>query len=78
MAGNPGRLSSTDIDALQTVKVQFVVGENDSYWQRSARDSHEKLIAGGVDSEFEIVPNGEHVMTNLIGAPFIQKLEKLR
>ena len=78
MAGNPGRLSSADIDALQTVKVQFVVGENDSYWQRSARDSHEKLIAGGVDSEFEIVPNGEHVMTNLIGAPFIQKLEKLR
>jgi hypothetical protein len=35
-------------------------------------------IAAGVDSVFEIVPNGEHVMTNLIGAPFIQKLEKLR
>jgi dienelactone hydrolase len=78
MAGNPGRLSSADIDALQTVKVQFVVGENDPYWQRSARDAYEKLIAGGVDSVFEIVPNGKHVMTDLIGAPFIQKLEKLR
>jgi hypothetical protein len=78
MAGNPGRLSSADIDALQTVKVQFVVGENDPYWQRSARDAHEKLTAGGIDSVFEIVPNGKHVMTNLIGAPFIQKLEKLR
>ena len=78
MAGNPGSVSSADIEALQAVKVQFVVGENDSYWLRSARGAHDKLLAGGVDSVFEIVPNGEHVMTNLIGAPFIAKLEKLR
>ena len=78
MAGNPGRVSSDDIAALQSVKVQFVVGENDGYWQRSAKDAHDKLLAGGVDSVFEIVPNGEHVMTNLIGEPFIGKLEKLR
>ena len=78
MAGNPRGVSATDIEALQAVKVQFVVGENDPYWQRSARDAYEKLLAGGVDTIFEIVPNGEHVMTNLIGEPFIQKLEKLR
>ncbi len=78
MAGNPRGVSAADIEALQAVKVQFVVGENDPYWQRSARDAHEKLLAGGVDTIFEVVPNGEHVMTNLIGAPFIQKLEKLR
>lgn len=78
MAGNPRSVSSKDIAALQTVKVQFVVGENDRYWLRSARDAYEKLLAGGVDSVLEIVPDGEHVMTNLIGAPFIAKLEKLR
>ncbi len=78
MAGNPRGVSSDDIDALQSVKVQFVVGENDRYWQRSARDAHDKLVSGGVDSVFEIVPNGEHVMTELIGAGFMQKLEKLR
>jgi len=78
MAGNPGDVSDADIAALQTVKVQFVVGENDRHWQGTARDAHAKLLAGGVDSVFEIVPNGEHVMTNLIGAPFISKLEKLR
>ncbi len=78
MAGNPAGVSGSDLAALQSVKVQFVVGENDTYWQRSARDAHEKLVAGGVNSVFEIVPNGEHVMTNLIGEPFIQKLEKLR
>jgi dienelactone hydrolase len=78
MAGNPAGVSGSDLEALQSVKVQFVVGENDTYWQRSARDAHEKLVAGGVNSVFEIVPNGEHVMKNLIGEPFIQKLEKLR
>ena len=78
MAGNPARVSAADTEALQSVKVQFVVGENDTYWQRSAREAHQKLVDGGVDSVFEIVPNGEHVMTNLIGEPFIQKLEKLR
>ena len=78
LAGNPAGVSGSDLAALQSVKVQFVVGENDTYWQRSARDAHEKLVAGGVNSVFEIVPNGEHVMTNLIGEPFIQKLEKLR
>ncbi len=78
MAGNPRGVSGDDILALQSVKVQFLVGENDPYWQRSARDAHDKLVAGGVDSVFEVVPNGEHVMTELVGSGFMQKLEKLR
>ena len=78
MAGNPRGISTADIAALQSVKVQFVVGENDRYWQQSAHDAHEKLVAGGVDSVFEVVPNGEHVMTTLVGKGFVQKLEKLR
>ncbi len=41
-------------------------------------NAHDKLVAGGVDSVFEVVPNGEHVMTELIGSGFMQKLEKLR
>jgi hypothetical protein len=78
MAGNPSGVSKAEIQALQEVKVQFVVGENDTYWQRSGRSAHEKLKAGGVDSVFEIVPDGEHVMNNLVGKGFMEKLEKLR
>ena len=74
----PSGLSKAEIQALQEVKVQFVVGENDAYWQRSARSAHEKLKAGGVDSVCEVVPNGEHVMTSLVGDGFVKKLEKLR
>jgi S-formylglutathione hydrolase FrmB len=78
MAGNPSGVSKAEIQALQDVKVQFVVGEKDTYWQGSSRSAHEKLEAGGVDSVFEIVPNGEHVMTDLVGKGFMAKLEKLR
>jgi len=30
------------------------------------------------DTVLEIVPNGEHVMTDLVGKGFMQKLDKLR
>ena len=78
MAGNPSGVSKQDIQALKSVKVQFVVGENDAYWQSSARNAFEKLKLGGVDTVFEVVPDGEHVMTELVGKGFMQKLEKLR
>jgi hypothetical protein len=78
MAGNPGSLSEADVQSLKEVKVQFVVGENDTYWQRSARSAHETLKVGGVDSVFEIVPDGEHVMVELVGQGFVEKLETLR
>ena len=78
MAGNPRNLSSADITALASLKVQFVVGENDRGWQTSARRAHNTLLVGGVDSQLEIVPNAPHVMDELVGKPFMQKLEKLR
>ncbi len=78
MAGNPSRLSQHDIDALAKVRVQFVVGDQDPYWMRSAKTAHEALSAGGVVSSIEIIPNGEHVMTNLIGKGFMQRMEKMR
>jgi pimeloyl-ACP methyl ester carboxylesterase len=78
MAGNPRNLSSADVKALAGLKVQFVVGENDRGWQASARQAHKTLQAGGVDSQLEIVPNAPHVMKELVGEPFMQRLEKLR
>ena len=78
MAGNPRNLSKEGIAELKKMKVQFVVGENDPYWQRSARDAHEKLKAAGVATSLEIVPNGEHVMTELIGKGFMQRMERMR
>ena len=78
MAGNPGSVNNSDIAALKKLKIQFVVGGNDSYWLKSARKAHKKLSAGGVNSVLEVVPNAPHVMTDLVGSGFMKKLEKLR
>ena len=78
MAGNPRSVTTNDIEALRDVKIQFVVGENDRSWQRSAKSAHDKLQAGGIDSILEIVPGAGHVMTDLVGEGFMQRLEKLR
>lgn len=78
MAGNPRSLSKRDIEALQDVRVQFVVGDRDGYWMRSAKDAYEQLMQGGVTATLEIIPNGEHVMRNLIGRGFMQRMDRLR
>lgn len=78
MAGNPSKVSDGDIEALQNVKVQFVVGQNDGSWQRSTKAAYDKYRAGGIDTVYEIVPGAGHVMMELVGKGFVQKLEKLR
>lgn len=78
MAGNPRALSPDDIKQLKHTKVQFVVGEKDPYWKKAAEKAHTQLKAGGIDTSLEIIPNGEHVLTPLIGAGFIERLNRLR
>ena len=78
MAGNPAQLSNRDVEALKEVRVQFVVGERDTYWMRSAKIAHEKLTKGGVDSRLDIIAGEEHVMRSLIGKGFMEKMERMR
>lgn len=81
VTGFPGHPSTTD-DAnllkLKPVKVNFIVGSNDSYWLNQARSVHGKLQDLEVESYLEIVPNGGHVLSELIGDGLFERLEKLR
>ena len=78
MAGNPGRMSDRDVEALKDVRVQFVVGSTDTYWLRSAKNAHERLVEGGVKSELEVVDGEEHVMRSLIGKGFMDRMQRMR
>ncbi len=78
MAGNPRGLTAKDLVAFKDVKIQFVVGENDSYWKSSARKSYDQLKAADIETTIEIVPNAPHVMKDLIGAGFFDRLNRLR
>lgn len=78
MAGNPGTRDKKKLAALKEVKVQFVVGDRDTYWMNAAKDRHKLLLELGVDSSIEIIKNGKHVLTELIGTGFLMRANKLR
>ena len=78
MAGNPNNGNQEKLKQLIGVKVQFVVGDRDTYWMRSAKKSHQLLQELGVESTIEIIKNGQHVMKPLIGKGFLDRAERLR
>ncbi|OUR91911.1 hypothetical protein A9Q87_08910 [Flavobacteriales bacterium 34_180_T64] len=78
MAGNPNNGNKEKLKQLKGVNVQFVVGDRDTYWMRSAQKSHQILQELGIESTIEIIKNGEHVMKPLIGKGFLDRAERLR
>ncbi|WP_298761631.1 hypothetical protein [uncultured Psychroserpens sp.] len=78
MAGNPNNGNKEKLKQLKGVKVQFVVGDKDAYWMRSAKRSHQLLLDFGVESTIEIIKNGQHVMKPLVGKGFLDRAERLR
>ena len=78
MAGNPSTRDQNKLSKLKPVKVQFVVGDRDSYWMRAAKDRHQQLVSAGVDSQIEIIKNGKHVLVDLVGKGVIERMNKLR
>jgi len=78
MAGNPNNRNQEKLEQLKGVKVQFIVGDRDNYWMRSAKKSHQLLQELGIESTIEIIKNGEHVMKPLIGKGFLDRAERLR
>lgn len=78
MAGNPGTTHNDKLSKLKGVKVSFVVGDKDTYWMNAAQDRHQRLKDIGVDSRIEIIKNGPHVMTKLIGKGTLERMDKLR
>jgi len=77
IAGMPGGGSESKLAALQGTRVQFIVGENDAYWRRGSEDWHKKMKKVGIASTLEIIPNGAHVMPEISGAPFFERMNRL-
>lgn len=78
MAGNPGTRDIDKLKSLKGVKVQFVVGDKDNYWMNAAKNRHQLLLEAGVDSSIEIIKDGKHVLTQLIGDGFLERAHRLR
>ena len=77
IAGMPGPGAEGDLQALEDIRVQFVVGENDGYWRRGSERWHKKMKAQGIHSTLEIIPNGEHVMPEIANEPMFERMNQL-
>ena len=78
MAGNPRATDKSRLSRLKNVKVQFVVGDKDTYWMNAAKKRHQDLLDAGIDSSMEIIPIGKHVLSELIGKGFLERASRLR
>jgi len=76
--GHPSSRNESQIKSLANVKVQNIVGEKDTYWLKSAQDLEELYTELGVSSTLEVIPNGEHVLRIMVGAGFMEKMERMR
>lgn len=77
VAGMPGRGSEEDLGKLEGVRVQFIVGERDTYWRQGSERWFEQMQKLGIRASLEIVPGGEHVMPEIANEPMFERLNRL-
>ena len=76
VTGHPKNASV--LNAVKHMKIRLIVGENDTYWRRGAEKAYRDFKAAGTDVTLEIIPGAGHVIPELVGAPFMERMEKLR
>lgn len=76
--GHPTSRNPGELKQLKNTKIHFIVGENDGYWRRESERAHKQLKELGIETVLDIIPNGGHVLTDLIGAGFLEKMERMR
>ena len=52
---------------------QFLIGEHDAGWMRSAQRVHEQLQALGLDSRLDVIEGASHAIKEIIGTAFMKQ-----
>ena len=66
------------LNAVKHMKIRLIVGENDGGWRRGAEKAYKDFQAAGADVTLELIPGAGHVIAEIAGAPFMERMEKLR
>lgn len=77
VAGMPGRGAEENLARLEGVRVQFIVGEHDTYWRQGSERWFEKMQELGIEASLEIIPGGEHVMPEIANEPMFERMNRL-
>jgi hypothetical protein len=76
--GHPRTKDEQQIKKLAPVKIQNIVGEKDSYWLKTGEEYDAVYESLGIVHTLDVIPNGEHVLRQLIGDGFMKKMERMR
>ncbi len=78
LPGAPSTDKPGDLAKLRGIKVLFIVGSNDAAWKPEVEVAHARLSKAGVDSYLEVIPGGNHLLQEMFGGEFAQRLDGFR
>lgn len=76
--GFPIGLKDEGLARLKGVKVCFIVGDRDPYWHQQTDATYLKLENLGVDTYLEVVQGGGHLLQEMFGGEFAERIENAR
>jgi predicted esterase len=78
LPGFPVGAKDDGLARLKGVKVSFIVGDRDPYWYQESQAAHRKLQSLGVDAYLEVVQGGGHLLQEMFGGEFAERLDNVR
>jgi len=78
LPGYPTSDKDEDLLPLKGTIANIIVGERDPQWLDEARYAHARLEAVGVEAYLEVIPGGGHILEELFGGEFMDRLDALR
>jgi len=78
LPGYPLTDKDADLVKLKGVKVSFIVGDRDPFWYQETQVAHAHLVRLGVEIFLEVVPGGGHLLEEMFGGEFAERLNLLR
>jgi predicted esterase len=76
--GFPVGLKDEGLARLKGVKVCFIVGDRDPYWYQQTNATYWKLKNMGVETYLEVVEGGGHLLQEMFGGEFAERLQNAR
>jgi len=76
--GVPATDQPDQLKKLRGVRVSFIVGEHDGAWRPEVEVANTRLKTAGVESYLEVVPGANHLLQEMFGGEFAERLELLR
>ena len=76
--GFPIGVKDEGLARLKAMKVCFIVGDHDPYWHQQSETAYRKLQSLGVDTYIEVVQGGDHLLREMFGGEFAERLENVR